>query len=182
MPPLPEAIILVLAPFAPLFSQRVWRHAQVLLLGAMLDARGTHGDRRLAGDGVGDGAPLHQLPSGLEPGHLVGPPGQSDSVGRAHHAAGAPGGDDRARGGRHGGTPLAAGRSRPKAAIGMRCAPRKKHVIRCFGLKWVVDDALGPGALEPAGVGVAVSHRAVLARRAVPASDGTRPVWIGCGR
>jgi DDE superfamily endonuclease len=36
MPPLPEAIIQVLAPFAPLFSQRVWRHAQVLLLGAML--------------------------------------------------------------------------------------------------------------------------------------------------
>ena len=36
MPPLPEAIILVLAPFAPLFSPRVWRHAQVLLLGAML--------------------------------------------------------------------------------------------------------------------------------------------------
>ena len=36
MPPLPEAIILVLAPFAPLFSQRVWLHAQRLLLGAML--------------------------------------------------------------------------------------------------------------------------------------------------
>src|ERR671910_3761133 len=36
MPPLPEAIILVLAPCAPLFSDRVWRHAQVLLLGAML--------------------------------------------------------------------------------------------------------------------------------------------------
>jgi hypothetical protein len=36
MPPLPEAIILVLAPFAPLFSQRVWLHAQVLIVGAML--------------------------------------------------------------------------------------------------------------------------------------------------
>src|SRR5688572_26375529 len=36
MPPLPEAIILVLAPFALLVSQRVWRHAQVLLLGALL--------------------------------------------------------------------------------------------------------------------------------------------------
>ena len=36
MPPLPEAIILVLAPFAPLFSPRVWRHAQLLLLGAIL--------------------------------------------------------------------------------------------------------------------------------------------------
>ena len=30
MPALPEAIILVLAPFAPLFSPRVWRPAQVL--------------------------------------------------------------------------------------------------------------------------------------------------------
>jgi hypothetical protein len=36
MTPLPEAIIPVLAPCAPLFSDRVWRHAQVLLLGAML--------------------------------------------------------------------------------------------------------------------------------------------------
>src|ERR671931_2776071 len=36
MPPLPEGIILVLAPFAPLFSHRVWLHAQLLLLGAIL--------------------------------------------------------------------------------------------------------------------------------------------------
>jgi len=36
MPPLPEAIIVVLAPFAPLFSQRVWCHAQLLLLGAIV--------------------------------------------------------------------------------------------------------------------------------------------------
>src|SRR5918998_4899991 len=36
MPPLPEAIVLVLAPFAPLFSHRVWLHAQVLLVGAIL--------------------------------------------------------------------------------------------------------------------------------------------------
>jgi hypothetical protein len=40
MPPaLPEAIILVLAPFAPLFSERVWCHTQVLLLGAILAPR-----------------------------------------------------------------------------------------------------------------------------------------------
>jgi len=36
MPPLPDAIIQVLAPFAPLFSDRVWLQAQVLLLGAIL--------------------------------------------------------------------------------------------------------------------------------------------------
>jgi hypothetical protein len=36
MPPLPEAIIRVLDSFAPLFSHRVWPHAQRLLLGAIL--------------------------------------------------------------------------------------------------------------------------------------------------
>jgi DDE superfamily endonuclease len=41
MPPLPEAIILVLAAFAPLFSDRVWIHAQRLLVGAIL-APGAH--------------------------------------------------------------------------------------------------------------------------------------------
>jgi hypothetical protein len=35
-PPLPEAIILVVAPCAPLFSPRVWLHAQLLLRGALL--------------------------------------------------------------------------------------------------------------------------------------------------
>jgi DDE superfamily endonuclease len=39
MPHLPDTSIQVLAPFAPLFSDRVWRHAQVLLLGAMLTPR-----------------------------------------------------------------------------------------------------------------------------------------------
>jgi hypothetical protein len=33
MPPLPEVIILVLVPFALLFSHRVWLHAQLLLVG-----------------------------------------------------------------------------------------------------------------------------------------------------
>jgi DDE superfamily endonuclease len=33
---LPTAMIAVLAPFAPLFSKRVWQHAQVLLMGAIL--------------------------------------------------------------------------------------------------------------------------------------------------
>ena len=36
MLPLPETIITLLTPFAPLFTQPVWRHVQVLLLGAML--------------------------------------------------------------------------------------------------------------------------------------------------
>jgi hypothetical protein len=36
MPHLPDPILQVLAPFAPRFSDRVWRQAQILLLGAML--------------------------------------------------------------------------------------------------------------------------------------------------
>ena len=33
---LPATMIRLLAPFAPLFSKRVWQHAQVLLLGTIL--------------------------------------------------------------------------------------------------------------------------------------------------
>ena len=33
---LPTEMIRVLAPFAPLFSKRVWQNAQVLLMGAIL--------------------------------------------------------------------------------------------------------------------------------------------------
>jgi hypothetical protein len=53
---------------------------------------------RLAADGLGDRTPLHQRPSGVEPGHWVGSPGQSNAVGMAHHVAGAPRGDARPRG------------------------------------------------------------------------------------
>ena len=36
MPALPPKMVQVLAPFAPLFSKRVWQHAQVLLMGVIL--------------------------------------------------------------------------------------------------------------------------------------------------
>src|SRR3954447_22826162 len=36
MPTLPEEMIRVLAPFAPLFSKRVWQHVQLLLTGTIL--------------------------------------------------------------------------------------------------------------------------------------------------
>ena len=36
MPSLPVELIVLLAPFAQLFSDRVWRHAQVLVVGAIL--------------------------------------------------------------------------------------------------------------------------------------------------
>ena len=41
MPPLPESIITVLGAFVPLFSRPVWRHAQMLVVGAIL-CRGPH--------------------------------------------------------------------------------------------------------------------------------------------
>jgi hypothetical protein len=36
MPTLPPAMILLLRPFAPLFSKRIWAHVQILLMGALL--------------------------------------------------------------------------------------------------------------------------------------------------
>src|SRR3954453_18170637 len=36
MPALPPAMLQLLAPFAPLFARRVWRHALVLVAGAIL--------------------------------------------------------------------------------------------------------------------------------------------------
>jgi hypothetical protein len=36
MPTLPPKMVQALAPFAPLFSKRVWQHAQLLLIGAIL--------------------------------------------------------------------------------------------------------------------------------------------------
>ena len=129
-------------------------------------ARGPHGDGRLAGDGAGDGAPLHQLPSGLEPGHLVGPPGQSDSVGAARSRCLVPpgativlGADDTVE--------RRSGRQDHGQRLLSRCGAL--HQEARHPLLWPemgVDDALGAGALEPAGVGVALSHRPVLAGRA----------------
>lgn len=45
IPPMPDVIIRTLALCASLFSERVWRHAQVLLLGAVL----TPGARTVTG-------------------------------------------------------------------------------------------------------------------------------------
>jgi DDE superfamily endonuclease len=136
MPPLPEAIILVLASFAPLFSERVWRHAHVLLLGAIL----TPGPRTVAAAlrvmGLamechftnyhrvlnraiwsarqGSRMLLGLLITCFVPAGVTIVLGADDTVERR--------------------------RGRKIAATGCyRDAVRssKKHVIRCFGLKWV---------------------------------------------
>jgi hypothetical protein len=136
MPPLPEAIILVLAPFAPLFSPRVWRHAQFLRLGAILTpgartvtaawrATGLAMERRV----TNDHRVLNRASWSARPGRrmllsllvtLLVPPeativlGADDTVER--------------RSGR-----------KINAKGGSRDAVRSStsHVIRCFGLKWV---------------------------------------------
>src|SRR5215475_13277272 len=59
----------------------------------------TYSYGRVAGDGVGHGAPLHQLPPGLEPGHLVSPSREPDAVEPACQPIGPAGGHDRAGGG-----------------------------------------------------------------------------------
>src|SRR5512132_1108717 len=136
MPPLPEAIILVLAPFAPLFSDRVWRHAQVLLLGAMLapGARtvttalrvtGLAGERRFTNyhrvrnraiwsAREGSGILLGLLITLLVPPGATIVLGADDTVER--------------RSGR---------KIRAKGCYRDAVRSSHKHVIRCFGLKWV---------------------------------------------
>jgi hypothetical protein len=136
MPPLPEAIILVLAPFAPLFSERVWAHAQVLLLGAILSS----GPRTVTGAlrAMGLARERHftnyhrvlnratwsarhgsRILLGLLITLLV-PPGDAIVFGA----------DDTVE--RRSGRKI-------RATGCYRDAVRstKKHVIRCFGLKWV---------------------------------------------
>ena len=136
MPPLPEAIILVLAPFAPLFSHRVWLRAQPLLLGAMLapGARtvtaalrvmGLSGERHFTNDhrvlnrATWSALQGSQLLLGLLITLLV-PPGATIVLGA----------DDTVE--RRSGRKI-----RAKGCYRDAVRSRKKHVIRCFGLKWV---------------------------------------------
>jgi DDE superfamily endonuclease len=136
MPPLPEAIILVLAPFAPLFSERVWLHAHVLLLGAILTTGGRTVTAALRVMGLAaerrftnyhrvlnraKWSARHgsQILLGLLITLLV-PPGATIILGA----------DDtmERRSGR---------KIRAKGCYRDAMRSTKKHVIRCFGLKWV---------------------------------------------
>jgi hypothetical protein len=136
MPPLPEAIILVLAPLAPLFSPRVWRHAQLLLLGAILTpgartvtaalrATGLAMERRFTHDHrvlnratwsarQGSRMLLSLLVTLLVPPEATIVLGADDTVER--------------RSGR---------KIKAKGCYRDAVRSSKSHVIRCFGLKWV---------------------------------------------
>ena len=136
MPPLPEAIILVLAPFAPLFSNRVWGHAQLLLLGAILAPRartvttalramGLAAERRFTNDHrvLNRATWCARHGSRILLGVLITllvPPGATIVLGA----------DDTVE--RRSGRKIAA-----KGCYRDAVRSTKKHVIRCFGLKWV---------------------------------------------
>jgi hypothetical protein len=136
MLPLPEAIMLVLAPFAPLFSPRVRRHAQVLRLGAIfasgartvttaLRVIGLSGERHFTHDhrvlnrATWSARQGSRMLLGLLVTLLV-PPGATIVLGA----------DDTVE--RRGGRKINA-----KGCYRDAVRSTKKHVIRCFGLKWV---------------------------------------------
>jgi hypothetical protein len=136
MPPLPEAIILVLAPFAPLFSHRVWLHAQLLLLGAILTpgartvtaalrATGLAAERRFTNDhrvlnrATWSGRQASRILLGLLITGLV-PPGAPIILGA----------DDTVE--RRSGRKINA-----KGCYRDAVRSSKSYVIHCFGLKWV---------------------------------------------
>jgi DDE superfamily endonuclease len=148
MPPLPEAIILVLAPFAPLFSERVWLHAQVLLLGAILSPgrRTVAGALRVMGLALerqftNDHRVLNRATWSARQGSrillgllltLLVPPGATIVLGA----------DDTVE--RRSGRKIAA-----KGCYRDAVRSTKKHVIRCFGLKWVSMMLLVPVPWSP---------------------------------
>src|ERR671931_1876456 len=136
MPPLPEAITLVLAPFAPLFSHRVWLHAQLLLLGAILAPKartvtaalhvmGLATERRFTNyhrvlnRATWSARQGSRILLGLLITLLV-PPGATIVLGA----------DDTVE--RRTGRKIKA-----KGCYRDAVRSTKKHVIRCFGLKWV---------------------------------------------
>src|ERR671937_123139 len=143
MPHLPEAIIQVLAPFAPLVSDRVWLHAQVLLLGAMLvpGARSVTAALRVMGlaterrftnyhrvlnRATWSARQGGRILLGLLITLLV-PPGATIVFGA----------DDTVE--RRSGRKITA-----KGCYRDAVRSSRKHVIRCFGLKWVVMMLLVP--------------------------------------
>jgi hypothetical protein len=82
---------------------------------------------------------------------------ESDAVREAHHPAGPPWRDPRAGGGRYPGTPLGTEEHRERRLSGRRTLVEDTRHPR-FRPDMGVDEALGAGTLEPAGVGVALAH------------------------
>ena len=99
--------------------------------------RGAHRHSRLAGDRAGHGAPLHQLSPGGEPGHLVSPPRRVGFCWECSSRSWSPqerrsSSEPTTRVERRSGRKI-----RAKGCYRDAVRSTKKHVIRCFGLKWV---------------------------------------------
>jgi len=143
MPSLPPEIIVGLAPFAQLFSDRIWRHAQVLVLGAILAPGKRTVSSCLRVMGLAWEAPFtnyhrvlnratwsalqaSQILLGLLIRVLV-PPGATLVFGA----------DDTVE--RRSGRQLKA-----KGCYRDAVRSSRKHVVKCFGLKWVAMRLLVP--------------------------------------
>jgi len=143
MPSLPAERIMLLAPFAQLFSDRVWVHAQVLVVGALLApgkrtvtsclrVMGLSGERhftnyhRVLNRAQWSALQAGKILLGLIVTWLV-PPGAVIVLGA----------DDtiERRSGR---------KIRAKGCYRDAVRSSKKHVVHCFGLKWVVMMVLVP--------------------------------------
>jgi hypothetical protein len=136
MPPLPHTIILVVAPFAPLLSQRVWLHAQLLLLGAVLAPGARTVTAALRVMGLSSGRHFTNYHRVLNRATWSARRGSRILLGGLIVLLvplGAPivlGADDTAE--RRSGRQIKA-----KACYRDAVRSTKKHVIRCFGLKRV---------------------------------------------
>jgi hypothetical protein len=143
MPPLPEGIILVLAPFAPLFSGRVWLQAQLLLLGAILAPAARTVTAALRAMGLATERRFTNYHRVLNRVTWSARQGGQTLLGLLITCLvppGAPlilGADDTVE--RRSGRKIAA-----KGCYRDAVRSTKKHVIRCFGLKWVAMMLLVP--------------------------------------
>ena len=151
--------LLAVIGFVPLFSARVWPHAQELLLGAILAPGKRTVSSVLRVLGRGQALRLPELPSRAQPGRLVGPGGGSAApdwlLVESFVPAGAPGLWHRR-------DPGAALGGRIKARGIYRDAARSSKAVtnKASGLRWLSVQLLAPGALGPAGLGLAVFNRA----------------------
>lgn len=143
MPPLPEAILPVLAQFAPLFSARVWPHAQLLLLGAILAPAARTVTTALRALGLATERRFTNYHRVLNRVTWSARQGSQTLLGLLITCLvppGAPiilGADDTVE--RRSGRKIAA-----KGCYRDAVRSTKKHVIRCFGLKWVAMMLLVP--------------------------------------
>jgi hypothetical protein len=177
MPPLLEAIILVLAPFCSNLFAPGLAPCAAPASGSDAGLRRAYGDGCLTSDEVERRAPLHELPLRLEPGHMVRAPGCPDPIGASRHLLRPPGSahcaESRSHRDRRSGQKISAEGCHRDAV-----RSTKKHSIRCFGLKRVVMMRLVPVPRSRH-----VWALPFLAALCGPADKATRrrrnPAWMG---